>query len=92
MTKTGESAEVLFDKALDVADRHLGAAMEESGPLADYVVVAMIEAAVNRAVEVAGHDDIVEMLRDLAQQIETDGAEDGDDEESDEEEDEDEDK
>ena len=88
MTKTGESAEVLFDKALDVADRHLESAMKESGPLADYVVVAMIEAAVNRAVEVAGHDDIVDMLRDLAQQIEDDGAEAGDEEDEEEDEDE----
>ena len=42
----------------------------------------MIEAAVNRAVDVAGHDDIVDMLRDLASQIEADaGADEGGEEE-----------
>ena len=85
MTQDNESAEVLFDKALDVADRHLGEAIKEGGPLSDYVVVAMIEAAVNRAVEVAGHEDIVEMLRDLAQQIEED-MEAGEDDDADEDE------
>lgn len=82
------SAEALFDKALEIADKHLEAASGEAGPLADYVLVAMIEAAVNRAVEVAGHADIAEMLRDLAGQIEDD-MENGDDEDEDEEEDED---
>ncbi len=67
-----QSAEALFEKALEVADKHLSAAAAEAGPLADYVVVAMIETAVNRAVDVAGHADIVDMLRDLATQIETD--------------------
>ncbi len=67
-----QSAEALFEKALEVADKHLIAAAAEAGPLADYVVVAMIEAAVNRAVDVAGHADIVDMLRDLATQIESD--------------------
>lgn len=77
------SAEALFDKALEIADKHLEAAAGEAGPLADYVVVAMIEAAVNRAVDVAGHADIAEMLRDLAGQIEDDM--DGDDDEEDDE-------
>ncbi len=67
-----QSAEALFEKALEVADKHLSAAAAEAGPLADYVVVAMIETAVNRAVDVAGHADIVDMLRDLATQIESD--------------------
>lgn len=67
-----QSAEALFEKALEVADKHLSAAASEAGPLADYVVVAMIETAVNRAVDVAGHADIVDMLRDLASQIESD--------------------
>jgi len=72
MTTSGENAEALFDKALEVADRHLDAAIKEAGALGDYVIVGMIEAAVNRGVEVAGHEDIVDMLRDLAQQIEND--------------------
>lgn len=79
------SAEALFEKALEVADKHLGHATQEGGPLADYIIVAMIEAAVNRAVDVAGHEDIVDMLRDLADQIEADmddegGADDEDEE------------
>ena len=78
------SAEALFEKALEIADKHLDAAASAAGPLADYVVVAMIEAAVNRAVDVAGHDDIVDMLRDLASQIEADGGADEDDDEEEE--------
>jgi hypothetical protein len=78
------SAEALFEKALEIADKHLDAAGTEAGPLADYVVVAMIEAAVNRAVDVAGHEDIVDMLRDLAAQIESDRGEDDGEEDEDE--------
>jgi hypothetical protein len=37
----------------------------------------MIEAAVNQAVEETSHEDVVDMLRDLASQIEQD-AEEGD--------------
>lgn len=78
--KPAASAEALFEKALEIADKHLDAAATSAGPLADYVVVAMIEAAVNRAVDVAGHDDIVDMLRDLASQIEADAGADEDEE------------
>lgn len=92
---TGQTAEALFDKALEVADKHLEAALSEAGPLSDYVTVAMIETAVNRAVDVAGHADIADMLRDLANQIEADmddaEADNDNDEEDDEDEDEDED-
>jgi hypothetical protein len=88
---TGQNAEVLFDKALEVADKHLDAALAEAGPLSDYVTVAMIETAVNRAVDVAGHEDIADMLRDLANQIEADMGDEADnDNDEDEEEDEDE--
>jgi hypothetical protein len=51
--------------------------MKEGGPLSSYVAVAMIEAAVNQAVEETSHEDVVDMLRDLASQIEQD-AEEGD--------------
>ena len=44
------AAEQLFDKALDIAEKHLEAAMKEAGPLSAYVSVAMIEVAVNQAV------------------------------------------
>ena len=71
------NAEELFDQALAIADRHLDAALDEAGSLADYVAVAMVEAAVNAAVEAAGHEDIARVLRDLADQIEKD-AEEGD--------------
>ena len=70
-------AEAMFDKALDLAEKHLEAAMNEGGPLSSYVAVAMIEAAVNQAVEETSHEDVVDMLRDLASQIEQD-AEEGD--------------
>ncbi|QJE74082.1 hypothetical protein HHL28_14170 [Aerophototrophica crusticola] len=73
------AAEQLFEKALDIAEKHLEMAMKEGGtlnvegsPFSGYVAIAMIEAAVNQAVEVAGHEDIADMLRDLAEQIEAD--------------------
>jgi dihydroxyacetone kinase DhaKLM complex PTS-EIIA-like component DhaM len=69
------TAEDLFDQALAIADKHLDAALEEAGPLSDYVAVAMVEAAVNAAVEAAGNEDIAKVLRDLADQIEKDAAE-----------------
>lgn len=71
------AAEQLFDKALDIAEKHLDAAMKEAGPLSAYVSVAMIEVAVNQAVDETSHSDVVDMLRDLANQIEQDADEDG---------------
>lgn len=73
------AAEQLFDKALDLAEKHLEAAMKEGGALSGYVAIAMIEAAVNQAVEETSHEDVADMLRDLADQIEAD-AEEGDEE------------
>ena len=74
MTDAGQSttAEAMFEKALDVAEKHLEAAVKEGGALGAYVAIAMIEAAVNQAVEHASNADIAEMLRDLAEQIEND--------------------
>lgn len=75
---TNQTAEALFDKALSVAEKHLEAAIKEGGPLGAYVAVAMIEAAVNAAVDETSHEDVVDMLRDLAAQIEQDADEDED--------------
>lgn len=66
------TAEAMFDKALDIAEKHLNKAVSEGGALGPYVAVAMIEAAVNRAVDETSHEDIIDMLRDLAAQIEAD--------------------
>lgn len=74
-----QTAEALFDQALKVAEKHLAAAMQEAGPLAPYVAVAMIEAAVNQGVDVVGHADISGMLHDLATQIDEDGGSAGND-------------
>jgi hypothetical protein len=75
-----QEAEAMFEKALGIAETSLDKAMETAGDLSDYVAVAMIEAAVNRAVELTSHADIVDMLRDLADQIEDDAdGEDGED-------------
>jgi hypothetical protein len=71
------SADAMFDKALDIAEKHLKRAVEEGGILGPYVAVAMIEAAVNTAVEETSHEDVVDMLRDLANQIEEDAEEEG---------------
>ncbi|MEA1677724.1 hypothetical protein [Nitrospirillum sp. BR 11163] len=76
MSDTNNStAEALFEKALSVAEKHLEAALKEAGPLAAYVAVAMIEVAVNQAVEETTHQDVVDMLHDLANQIEQDADE-----------------
>ncbi|PWC44851.1 MULTISPECIES: hypothetical protein [unclassified Azospirillum] len=75
---SNQTAEALFDKALSVAEKHLEAAIKEGGPLGPYVAVAMIEAAVNAAVDETSHEDVVDMLRDLASQIEQDADADDD--------------
>ncbi len=72
---SNSAAEQLFDKALDIAEKHLEAAQKEAGSLSAYVAVAMIEVAVNQAVEETSHADVVDMLRDLANQIEEDAEE-----------------
>jgi microsomal dipeptidase-like Zn-dependent dipeptidase len=66
------SSDALFDKALDIAEKHLKRAIEEGGVIGPYVAVAMIEAAVNAAVDETSHEDVVDMLRDLASQVEED--------------------
>ncbi|WP_448192502.1 hypothetical protein [Azospirillum sp. sgz301742] len=75
---SNQTAEALFDKALSVAEKHLEMAIKEGGPLGPYVAVAMIEAAVNAAVDETSHEDVVDMLRDLASQIEQDADADDD--------------
>jgi hypothetical protein len=69
---TDTGTEALFEKALSIAEDHLEKAMEEAGELASYVAVAMIEAAVNQAIDETSMQDIADMLRDLANQIEAD--------------------
>lgn len=78
-TPANDETEHLFEQALTLAEKHLGMAMDEAGDLADYVAVAMIEAAVNQAIEAAGHEDMIAVLRDLADQIESDMGEEGED-------------
>ncbi|MBI1209782.1 MAG: hypothetical protein GC191_21185 [Azospirillum sp.] len=72
-------ADAMFEKALDIAEKHLQKAMTDGGSLGPYVAVAMIEAAVNAAVEETSHEDVVDMLRDLAAQIEADAEHEDDD-------------
>jgi len=71
---TPEQAEALFEEALDLAESHLVKAMQVKADLAPYVAVAMIETAVNHAVEVTSAEDVVAMLHDLIGQIEADMA------------------
>lgn len=75
-SETSNSAEEMFDRALDLAERHLKAAVTEGGDIGPYIAVAMIEAAVNQAVDDTSPEDVVEMLRDLANQIEADADDD----------------
>lgn len=72
---TNQTAEALFEKALSIAEKHLDEAIKEGGPLGPYIAVAMIEAAVNAAVDETSHEDVIDMLRDLAAQIEADADE-----------------
>ena len=73
---TNQTAEALLEKALSVAEKHLEAAIKEGGVLGPYIAVAMIEGAVNTAVDETSHEDVIDMLRDLAAQIEADADED----------------
>lgn len=72
MTSDAEDSASVYEKALDIAEKHLDRALDEGGEIAPYVAVAMIEAAVNAAVDETSPEDIVEMLRDLIEQIEAD--------------------
>lgn len=70
-----------YDKALALAEKHLETAMKSSGDLADYLPVAMIEAAVNQSSEIADPEELADFLRELADTII--GDEKGDEEEDD---------
>ncbi|MCW5773300.1 MAG: hypothetical protein KIT16_16790 [Rhodospirillaceae bacterium] len=58
-----------YDKALALAEKHLEAAMKSSGDLADYLPVAMIEAAVNQTSEIADPEELADFLRELADSL-----------------------
>lgn len=58
-----------YDKALSLAEKHLETVMKSSGDLADYLPVAMIEAAVNQSAEIADPEELAEFLRELADDI-----------------------
>lgn len=66
----GEDAK--FEQALEIAEKHLDKAISEAGQLGPFVAIAMIEAAVNAALDQAADEDVIDMLRDLADQIEAD--------------------
>ena len=61
-----------FESAFSIADTHLKHAIEEGGILAPYVAIAMIEAAVNAAVDRTESKDVIDILRDLANQVAAD--------------------
>ena len=67
-----------YDKAADIAEKHLTAALDEAAQMEYLVAVMMIEASVNAAVELTSRDDIVRLLQDLTHQIELDLDEDDD--------------
>mgnify|MGYP001004379555 CR=1 FL=1 len=78
MAEEHDDTEEMFEKALDMADESLDSTLNKAGPLAPYVAVAMIEAAVNRAVDATSPEDVISILQDLIAQIEADiGDEDG---------------
>lgn len=67
--------EAMYDKAADIAGKHLNAALDEGGSLEYLVAVMMVEASVNAAVEATSRDDIIRLLKDLIEQIESDDVE-----------------
>jgi hypothetical protein len=69
-------SDALYDKAADIAEKHLAAALEEADEIEYLVAVMMIEASVNMAVELTSRDDIIKLLKDLVVQIESDESED----------------
>ena len=64
--------DALYDKAADIAEKHLEAAINEGSGLEYLVAVMMVESAVNTAVELTSRDDIIRLLKDLVEQIEAD--------------------
>jgi len=58
-----------YDKALALAEKHLETVIRSSGDLAEYIAVAMIEAAVNQSSELADPDELADFLRELADSI-----------------------
>jgi hypothetical protein len=62
----------MYEKAAEIAETHLNAALKDGGDLDYLVAVMMVEAAVNAAVDATSHDDVVRLLKDLARQIEAD--------------------
>jgi hypothetical protein len=70
--KATADMEALYDKAGEIAERHLRAALAEGGENDYLVAVMMIEVAVNAAAEATSPEDILRLLKDLAQQIEAD--------------------
>lgn len=72
-----DEVEAMFDQALTLAETNLDTLMQANPDSAAYIAVAMIEAAVNRAVELATPEDVTSMLQDLIDQI--DGDETGED-------------
>lgn len=65
-------SDALYDKAAEIAEKHLAAALEEGSALDYLVSVMMVEAAVNEAVESTSPEDVVKLLKDLVRQIEED--------------------
>ena len=72
-----------YDKALALAEKHLETAIKSSGDLADYLPVAMIEAAVNQATDIADPAELADFLRELADTILGDGTKKGEDDDED---------
>ena len=58
-----------YDKALSLAEKHLETVVKSSGDLADYLAVAMIEAAVNLSSDIADPDELADFLRELADSL-----------------------
>lgn len=69
-----DETEALFEQALTLSEGSIDTLMQAHPQSAAYIAVAMIEAAVNRAVELTTPEDVISMLQDLIEQIDSDYA------------------
>jgi hypothetical protein len=75
MSMTGDALDAMFERALEMAEANLTAAAADAPDLADMLPFAMLEAAANAAVAIAGPEDVVLLLRSFADQIAADTVE-----------------
>jgi len=72
MSDENSQMEAFYEKAADIANKHLVMALEEGDALGNLVGLMMIEVAVNAFADATSREDVVRLLKDLVVQIEQD--------------------